>query len=125
MKNSTILVIEDNELNMKLVRGIFSRSDYTMFEAIDAETGIKMARELLPDLILMDIQLPGIDGLEATHIISNDPDLCHIPVVAMTSYAMQGDQDKALDAGCSGYITKPIDIKSFMDSVSSFLNQGV
>ncbi len=125
MKNSTILVIEDNELNMKLVRGIFSRSDYTMFEAIDAETGIKMARELLPDLILMDIQLPGIDGLEATHIISNDPDLRHIPVVAMTSYAMQGDQDKALDAGCSGYITKPIDIKSFMDSVSSFLNQGV
>ena len=124
MKNSTILVIEDNKLNMKLVRGMLSLGDYTMLEAMDAETGIQMAREYLPDLILMDIQLPGIDGLKATKIISNDANLKDIPILALTSYAMEGDKEKALTAGCVDYITKPIDVKKFLETVISFLKRG-
>ena len=124
MKNSTILVIEDNKLNMKLVRGMLSLGDYTMLEAMDAETGIQMAREYLPDLILMDIQLPGIDGLKATKIISNDANLKDIPILALTSYAMEGDKEKALAAGCVDYITKPIDVKKFLETVISFLKRG-
>jgi CheY-like chemotaxis protein len=124
MKNSTILVIEDNKLNMKLVSGMLSLGDYTMLEAMDAEMGIQMAREYLPDLILMDIQLPGINGLEATKIISNDANLKDIPILALTSYAMEGDKEKALAAGCVGYITKPIDVKKLLETVTSFLKRG-
>ena len=120
MKNSTILVIEDNKLNMKLVRGMLSLGDYTMLEAMDAETGIQMAREYHPDLILMDIQLPGIDGLEATKIISNDANLKDIPILALTSYAMEGDKEKALAAGCVDYITKPIDTKNFQKAIAEY-----
>ena len=102
MENITVLVIEGNELNMKLVRNILLLGHYQVLEAGDAETGIQLAQEHLPDLILMDIRLPGMDGLQATRIIRKDTILSNIPVVALTSYAMQSDEQKAISAGCTG-----------------------
>ena len=121
MENNTVLIIEDNELNMKLVRSILQLGHYQILEAGDAETGIQLAREHLPDLILMDIQLPGMDGLQATRIIRKDPILSEIPVMALTSYAMQGDEQKATSAGCTGYIAKPIDTRNFLDILAGYL----
>lgn len=121
MEKITVLIIEDNQLNMKLVRSMLTLAHYQVLEAKDAEDGILLAREHLPDLILMDIQLPGIDGLDATKIIKDDPILKHIPVVALTSYAMQGDEEKAISAGCNGYIAKPIDTRNFLDILSGYI----
>jgi len=121
MENKTILVIEDNEMNLKLVRTLLEMGKYRVLETIDAETGILMAREHLPDLILMDIQLPGIDGLSATRIIKDIAALMEIPIVALTSYAMEGDEEKTAEAGCVGYIPKPIDTRNFLETISRFL----
>ena len=121
MKIKTILVVEDNELNMKLVKGLIKIGKYRMLEAIDAELGIEKIREQRPDLVLMDIQLPGMDGLSATKIVKEDPSLKDIPIVALTSYAMQGDEEKALEAGCTGYIAKPIDTRKFLETISKYL----
>ena len=121
MKNRTILVIEDNPLNMKLVKGLLKIGNYQMLEANDAESGIQLIREHQPDLVLMDIQLPGMDGLAATKILKEDSDLKDIPIVALTSYAMQGDKEKALEAGCSGYIAKPIDTRNFLETLARYL----
>ena len=121
MKIRTILVIEDNPLNMKLVKGLLKIGNYQMLEANDAESGIQLIREQQPDLVLMDIQLPGMDGLAATKILKEDSDLKDIPIVALTSYAMQGDKEKALEAGCSGYIAKPIDTRMFLETLAQYL----
>ena len=121
MKLRTILVVEDNELNMKLVRDILKIGKYNVLEAIDAESGIQLARDQRPNLVLMDIQLPGMDGLCAAKIIKEDPSFKDIPIVALTSYAMQGDKEKALEAGCAGYIAKPIDTRKFLETVSQFI----
>jgi len=120
METKTVLVIEDNALNMKLVKSLLQIGKYGVLEARDAETGILLARNNHPDLILMDIQLPGMDGLNATRLIKEDNALKHIPVVALTSYAMQGDEEKAQDAGCVGYITKPIETRTFLDMMANF-----
>ena len=98
-----------------------ARTKYTMLEAFNAESGIELARRHQPDFILMDIQLPGMDGLRATRILKEDPLLKEIPVVALTSFAMQGDEDKAISAGCDAYITKPIDTRSFLQTISRYL----
>jgi len=121
MAEKCILVIEDNELNMKLVRALLKIGKYHVLEAINAETGIQLTREHLPDLVLMDVQLPGLDGLRATQIIKEDSTIKDIPVVALTSYAMQGDEEKAIKAGCAGYVSKPIDTRSFLETISQFL----
>ena len=121
MANETVLVIEDNEMNMKLARSLLQLGKYRVLEASDAENGIKLAQKHHPDLILMDIQLPGMDGLTATREIKNDPAVKDITVIALTSYAMQGDEEKAKDAGCAGYIPKPIDTRSFLETVGQFL----
>ena len=120
MRDKSILVIEDNELNMKLVRELLQIEGYNIFEATDAETGLNMTREHHPDLILMDIQLPGMDGLYAAKLIKEDPSLKDIPIVALTAYAMKGDKEKALEAGCSGYISKPINTRRFLETVAKF-----
>ena len=125
MKIKTILVVEDNELNMKLVKSLIKIGNYRVLEAIDAESGLQLIREQQPDLVLMDIQLPGMDGLCATKIIKEDPSLKDIPVVALTSYAMQGDEEKALEAGCMGYIAKPIDTRKFLETVSQYLKNDI
>ena len=121
MQNKSILIIEDNALNMKLARSLLQIGKYNVLEAVDAESGIQIAREKQPDLILMDIQLPGMDGLTATKLIKNDLFLKTIPVVALTSYAMRGDEEKAIAAGCSGYIVKPIDTRIFLNTIRKYL----
>ncbi|RJX32920.1 MAG: response regulator [Desulfurivibrio sp.] len=117
MTGKKILVIEDNELNLKLVRTLLELADFAVLEALDAEQGISIARRERPDSILMDIQLPGLDGLTATKMIKQDPLLQGIPVIAVTSFAMESDSRKALEAGCVGHISKPIDTRSFAKQV--------
>lgn len=121
MGKEKILVIEDNALNLKLVRSLLMLEDYEVVEADNAETGIQLAKEEHPDLILMDIQLPGMDGLSATRQLKADPDVNGIPVVALTAYAMLGDEQKAFEAGCAGYISKPLDTKEFPQLIARYL----
>ena len=121
IEKKTVLVIEDNELNMKLVRTFLEIGRYEVLEAVDAETGIQLAREHHPDLILMDIQLPGMDGLTATRLIKKDQAIRDIPVVSFTGYAMAGDKETATEAGCAGHITKPIGLDDFLQAVARFL----
>ena len=124
MKDRVILVVEDNELNMKLVRTLLRKDSFRVLEAENAERGLDLAREEKPDLILMDVQLPGMDGLSAVRILKTDPVLKRIPVVALTSYAMEGDVEKAREAGCDGYISKPIDTRFFLETVRNFFGDG-
>ncbi len=121
MANENILVIEDDHLNLKLCRSILEMEGFNIIAAMAAEEGLKLAREHHPDLILMDIQLPGMDGLTATGIIKRDPDLKDIPVLALTAHAMDGDDHKAYAAGCSGYITKPIEVQAFSETIRQWL----
>ena len=94
-----------------------------MVEALDGETGVRLARECRPDLILMDIELPVMDGYEATRRIKSDPDLCAIPIIVVTSYALSGDETKAHAAGCSGYVTKPFSPRALLAKVREFLGE--
>jgi CheY-like chemotaxis protein len=121
VKKKTILVIEDNALNMKLERVLLKLGAYEVIEASDAESGIALARRHHPDLILMDVQLPGMDGLTATRILKEDPELRGIAIVAVTSFAMTGDEERAIEAGCAGYLTKPIDTRTFLTEVGRHL----
>jgi CheY-like chemotaxis protein len=118
---TTVLVVEDNELNMKLIQHLLTVGKYQVLKAGSAEEGIQIAKEKHPSLILMDVQLPGMDGLDATRLIKSDPALSKIPVVALTSFAMAGDEQKAFEAGCMGYITKPISTRTFLQDLSALL----
>jgi two-component system cell cycle response regulator DivK len=104
-----------------LVRRILLVEGYTVDEASNAPDGINMALQRTPDLILMDISMPGVDGITATKQIRTMPEIAHVPVVALTALAMTGDKEKILQAGCDGYISKPINIDTFVDEVQSFL----
>ena len=117
----TILVIEDNPLNLKLVRDLIRIHQYEVLEANNAETGVELARLHHPDLILMDIELPGISGLEATRMIRENHEVSGVPVIALSANAMEADKARALAAGCDDYITKPIDIKSFPKTIQRYL----
>jgi CheY-like chemotaxis protein len=119
-----ILVIEDNERNLYLVRFILQRNGYEVFAAPDGQSGIEMAASLKPDGILLDIQLPGMDGYAVTRNLRKNPDLADIPIVAVTSYAMPGDRGKVMEAGCNGYIEKPIDPDTFITQVEQHLPHG-
>ena len=123
MPDKTVLVVEDDDLNMKLVREVLRLGQYGILEATDAETGIALARQHHPDLILMDIHLPDMDGLSATRVIHADQDLMGIPVVALTALAMQGDREKALEAGCIEYVTKPFRIMDLLTLLDRQLNR--
>jgi CheY-like chemotaxis protein len=116
-----ILVVEDNEINMYLSCRILKSSGYEVIEARTGEEGVELAIKEKPDLIIMDIQLPGIDGLEATKRIRESEADSKVPIIALTSYAMAGDRKKALKAGCTGYIEKPINPETFMDEIKKFL----
>jgi len=116
-----ILVVEDNKANMYLIRFILSKAGYEVLEAWSGEEGVERAIQEKPDLVIMDIQLPGIDGLEATRRIRKSKIDGKIPIVALTSYAMVGDREKALAAGCTGYIEKPINPETFMAEIEKFL----
>lgn len=112
-----ILYIEDNEQNLYLVRFILEKHGYEVHAAMDGQEGIDRAATILPDLILLDIQLPLMDGYAVARQLRTNPDLAATPIVAVTSYAMAGDRDKALGAGCTGYIEKPINPDTFMQQV--------
>ncbi len=117
-----ILYIEDNPGNRLLVRRILMVEDYTVMEAEDGPTGIKMALQDNPDLILMDMNLPDIDGYEMTKRMRDIPELRDIPIIAMTANVMHGDREKSLEAGCDGYIPKPIDVDELPLQIERFLN---
>ncbi len=116
-----ILVVDDNPTNLKLASNVLEMAGYSTIKAADAEEAQKILQQTTPDLILMDIALPGMDGLTLTRKLKADERLQHVPVIALTAFAMKGDDQKALDAGCSGYITKPIDTRKLAQRVSDFL----
>ena len=121
---SLILIVEDNEKNMKLVRDILQAKGYQTLEAVNAEDGIALAVENKPDLVLMDIQLPGMNGIEALKVLRAEPSTAHIPVVAITASVMQQDKQQVVDSGFNGFIEKPINLKEFLASVASVLATG-
>ncbi len=124
MPIGTLLVIEDNPKNMKLVRDLLQIGRYQVLEATDAESGIKLAREHQPDVILMDLKLPGMDGLSATRIIRADAELKDTAIAALTAHVMQGIEEKARRAGCDKFITKPIDTRSFLDTIAKLMEKS-
>jgi two-component system cell cycle response regulator DivK len=117
----TILIVEDEPRNLKLLHDLLQRFGYEILEAPDGELGVKLAGEKIPDMILMDIMMPKMDGLEATRIIKADEKTKYIPIIALTSYAMKGDREKTIEAGCDGYIAKPIDIKEVLKAIEHYL----
>jgi two-component system cell cycle response regulator DivK len=118
---ATILIIEDNVANMKLAMLLLSSAGHTGLCATDAEHGLMLARERQPDLILMDIQLPGMDGLTATGLLKGDPATAAIPVIALTALAMKEDREKSLQAGCDGYIAKPLRYQELYAAIDALL----
>ena len=121
MPDYTVLIVEDNEKNMKVFRDLMQIHGHRTLEARDGPTGLEMAREHLPDLILMDIQMPVMDGYEVTQRLKADEATKGILIVAVTSYAMTGEEDKAREAGCDAYISKPIDIRNLIETVKRLL----
>jgi two-component system, cell cycle response regulator DivK len=119
-----ILVVEDNALNLELVREILTDEGYEVLEAADGAAGVAIATSERPALILMDLQLPELDGLEAVRILRADPRLADIPILAVTAHAMKGDDEKARAAGCDGFITKPIQVRDFAAKVAEFLKRS-
>lgn len=116
----TVLIVEDNELNLKLFRDLLEAHGYATLSTRDGPEAVRMAREHTPALILMDIQLPEVSGLEVTRWIKEDEQIKHIPVVAITAFAMKGDEEKIRGGGCEGYISKPISVATFIDTIKHF-----
>jgi two-component system, cell cycle response regulator DivK len=116
-----ILVIEDNEDNRQIIRDSLTSFDYELIEAADGAEGVAMAKSHRPDLILMDIQLPVVDGYEATRRIRAIPELARLPIIAVTSYALSGDDAKAREAGCDGYVAKPFSPRHLLAKIREFL----
>ena len=121
---SQILIVEDNEKNMKLVRDVLRVKGYETLEAVSAEDGIRLALERRPDLILMDIHLPGMNGIEARGVLRADPVTAGIPVIAVTASVMQQDRKKITEAGFEGYVGKPINLKEFLAAVQAMLERS-
>jgi two-component system cell cycle response regulator DivK len=113
----TILYVEDNEFNRKIVRDLLARTSYRLLEATDGETGVARARESLPDLIIMDIQLPKLSGLDATRQLSAEPQTAHIPIIVITSFALAGDEQKAKGAGAAAYLAKPYSPRALLQLI--------
>lgn len=120
----TILIVEDNELNMKLFSDLLEAHGYKTLQTRSGKEALELTRLHRPDLILMDIQLPEVSGLEVTQWIKRDEELRHIPVIAITAFAMKGDEERILAGGCEAYMSKPISILKFLETVRRFLNQA-
>jgi len=120
---SLILIVEDNEKNMKLVRDVLQAKGYTTIEAVTGEEGVRLATERKPDLILMDIQLPGINGIEALRELRANPDTATIPAIAVTASVMQQDRKHITEAGFDGYLGKPLNLKEFLEAVRAMLEK--
>lgn len=119
--STCILIVDDNTINLKLASHILEAEGYAVIKAVDAELAQEILKHTVPDLILMDIALPGMDGLTLTRKLKDDKRLKHIPVIALTAFAMKGDEQKASEAGCDGYITKPIDTRKLPQLVAELL----
>ena len=122
--SKTILYVEDNEMNRKIVRDLLKRTSYTLVEAHDGEAGVAKALEVKPDLILMDVQLPKMSGLDATRTLKADPRTAHIPVIVITSFAMSGDREKASAAGAHNYLAKPYSPRELLAMVREILPES-
>lgn len=122
--SACILIVDDNPVNLKLAADVLEMEGYAVEKAVDAEHAQEVLTHTTPDLILMDIALPGMDGLTLTRKVKADEKLKHVPVVAMTAFAMKGDEQKALDAGCDGYLTKPIDTRRLAEQIAVFLRRN-
>ena len=120
----TVLIVEDNELNMKLFHDLLDAHGYNILQTKDGMEALDIAREHHPDLILMDIQLPEVSGLEVTKWLKDDPDLKAIPVVAITAFAMKGDEERIREGGCEAYLSKPISVGKFIETIRQFLGSG-
>ena len=120
--NKTILIVEDNELNMKLFNELLESQHYITLKTSDGREALKIARDHKPDLILMDLQLPEISGLEVTKWIKEDDNLKSTPVIAMTAFSMKGDEEKIREGGCEAWITKPISVSHFFDTIKRVLD---
>tara|TARA_B100000497_G_C7684289_1_gene414412 strand:+ start:1870 stop:2247 length:378 start_codon:yes stop_codon:yes gene_type:complete len=116
-----ILIVEDNELNMKLFNDLLETSGYETRQTREGLKAISIAKKFLPDLILMDIQLPEVSGLEVAKWLKDDDNLSNIPIVAITAFAMKGDQERILDGGCEAYLSKPISISTFLDTIGNLV----
>lgn len=121
MSEKKVLVVEDNIMNMELVQVLLAQAGYTILEAVNAEAGIALAKSESPHLILMDVSLPGMDGLTAVSALKDDPATRDIPIIVMTAHAMQGDDAKAMQAGSDAYLSKPIDTREFRRMVARFV----
>ena len=119
-----VLIVEDNELNMKLFHDLLEAQGYDLLEAREGPSALGLARAHRPDLIVMDIQLPSISGLEVTRWLKEDPELAHIPVVAVTAFAMKGDEARILQGGCEAYIAKPISVGRFLETIRRLLERA-
>jgi two-component system, cell cycle response regulator DivK len=117
----TVLIVEDNELNMKLFRDLLEAHGYQTSGTSNGVEAIELVRKMRPDLILMDIQLPQVSGLEVTRWIKDDPELRSIPVVAVTAFAMKGDEERIREGGCEAYLSKPISVGKFIETVRRFI----
>ena len=122
--SKTVLIVEDNELNMKLFHDLLEAHGYGTLQTRTGIEALELARKYRPDLILMDIQLPEVSGLEVTKWIKEDDDLCTIPVVAVTAFAMKGDEERIRQGGCEAYISKPISVTKFLETVRSYLGEA-
>jgi len=117
----TVLIVEDNELNMKLFHDLLDAQGYRTIQTRDGMQALSLAQEHRPDMILMDIQLPEVSGLEVTKWLKDDPGLCDIPVVAVTAFAMKGDEERIRQGGCEAYISKPISVPGFLETIKTFV----
>ena len=118
-----VMIVEDNELNMKLFNDLLEANGYAVIQTRDGLSALDLARRHKPDLILMDIQLPEVSGIEVTKWLKEDDELKKIPVIAVTAFAMKGDEQKIREGGCEAYISKPISVMSFLQTIDGFLNQ--
>lgn len=120
-QKKSVLVVEDNELNMRLFCDLLDAYGYAPLTCKDGDKALDIAREKMPDLIIMDIQLPVVSGLDITRWLKDDPDLAHIPILAVTAFAMRADEQKVREAGCEGYLSKPIQMTSFIRAVEELI----
>ncbi len=120
----TVLIVEDNELNMKLFHDLLDAHGYETLQTRDGMEALELARQHRPDLILMDIQLPEVSGLEVTKWLKEDDQLRHIPVVAVTAFAMKGDEERIREGGCEAYISKPISVTTFLETIRQFVGEA-
>ena len=121
--SKTVLIVEDNELNMKLFHDLLEAQGYETLQTREGLQALALARQHRPDLILMDIQLPEISGLEVTKWLKEDEELSSIPVIAVTAFAMKGDEERILEGGCEAYLSKPISVMAFIDTIKRFLGE--